>query len=91
MSGASVSVVARRHDINANTLFRWCDDPRYADVVETQFLPIEIDADPVEDIAAKPIVSELAIWVSNDVRLAIKGDYDPSILGALIRTLRVCA
>ena len=29
-AGTSVSVVARRHDINANLLFRWRDDPRYA-------------------------------------------------------------
>ena len=25
--GTSVSVVARRHDINTNRLFRWRDDP----------------------------------------------------------------
>ncbi len=90
MSGASVSVVARRLDINANMLFRWRDDPRYADG-EARFLPIEIDGEPVEEVAANPIVSELGIWIADDVRLAIKGEYDPSILGALIRSLRVSA
>jgi len=29
-AGVSVSVVARRHDINTNLLFRWRDDPRYS-------------------------------------------------------------
>ena len=88
--GASVSVVARRHDINNNLLFRWRDDPRYA--VETDcFLPIEIDTVPVEKTVTHPALSELVIWVSDDVRFAIKGDYDPSVLGALIRTLRVSA
>jgi len=40
-AGTSVSVVARRHDINANLLFRWRDDPRYA-FQEQNFLPVEI-------------------------------------------------
>ena len=41
-AGTSVSVVARRHDINANLLFRWRDDPRYA-FLEQSFLPVEIN------------------------------------------------
>lgn len=32
--GTSVSAVARRHHINANTVHRWRDDPRYAAAVE---------------------------------------------------------
>ena len=89
--GVSVSVVARRHDINANLLFRWRDDPRYSGGVN--FLPIEIDAVAGEDVSGnailsdKPTPSELAIWIAGDVRLAVKGDYDPSVLGALIRSV----
>ncbi|MDB2437258.1 transposase [Hellea sp.] len=40
-AGTSVSVVARRHDINADLLFRWRDDPRYA-FQEQSFLPVEL-------------------------------------------------
>jgi len=42
-AGTSVSVVARRHDINANLLFRWRDDPRYT-FQEPTFLSVEIDS-----------------------------------------------
>ncbi|PHR60677.1 MAG: hypothetical protein COA43_05905 [Robiginitomaculum sp.] len=84
---ASVSVVARRHDINNNQLFKWRDDPRYA--VETDcFLPIEIDAAHVDKTVTHSATSELVIWVCDDVRFAIKGNYDPSALGTLIRSLR---
>ena len=40
-AGTSVSVVARRHDINANLLLRWRNDPRYA-FQEQSFLPVDI-------------------------------------------------
>ena len=89
--GVSVSVVARRHDINANLLFRWRDDPRYAGGVDS-FLPIEIDAvSNTGDAPTNHQQSELAIWIADDVRMAVKGDYDPSVLGMLIRSLRVSA
>lgn len=59
-AGTSMSVVARRHDINANLLFRWRDDLRYA-FHEQSFLPVEIgtvveDRKPVDE---PPIPSEL--------------------------------
>mgnify|MGYP000418650508 CR=1 FL=1 len=91
--GTSVSVVARRHDINANLLFRWRDDPRFANEAG-HFLPIEIKAaenDAVGHAVPGHSAPELAIWIGSDVRLAIKGDYDPSVLGALICNLRARA
>lgn len=42
MAGTSVSVVARGYDVNANLLFHWRDDPRYASQ-EQSFLPVEIN------------------------------------------------
>ena len=45
-AGVSVAQVARRYAMNANLIFKWLNDPRYApdDVVgDTQtFLPVEI-------------------------------------------------
>lgn len=88
--GVSVSRVARRHDINANLVFRWRDDPRFANGTD-DFLPIEIEAGPTSDTAQDHAPSELAIWIAGDVRLAVKGDYDPVVLGNLIRNVRMPA
>lgn len=85
----SVSVVARRHDINANLLFRWRDDPRYA-FQEQSFLPVEIDP-TVQELtppAQQPLPSELGIWIAGDVRLVVKGGFEPEALGKLIRSIR---
>lgn len=87
--GTSVSVVARRHDINANLLFRWRDDPRYA-FQEQSFLPVEISPE-VQDrkpVGEQPLPSELGIWIAGDVRLVVKGGFDPEALGKLIRSIR---
>ena len=44
--GVSVSQVARRYDVNANQVFNWLKEPRFADAepleAETAFLPVEI-------------------------------------------------
>jgi transposase len=53
--GASVSVVARRHDVNANQLFKWrremaVEEPpaETASVGSVAMLPVEIVAEPSE-------------------------------------------
>lgn len=56
--GVSVAQVARRYSMNANLIFKWLKDPRFAPVesgvsaadavVESNFLPVEIDAPPLE-------------------------------------------
>ena len=91
-AGTSVSVVARRHDINANLLFRWRDDPRYA-FQEQSFLPVEIspavqDRKPADE---QRLPSELGIWIAGDVRLVVKGGFDPTALGQLIRSIRAAS
>ena len=87
-TGTSVSVVARRHDINANLLFRWRDDPRYA-FQEQSFLPVELrtvdeERKPTDD---QPLPSELEIWIVGDVRLVVKGGFDSPALDKLIRSI----
>lgn len=43
VDGASVSVVARRYDVNANLVFKWKRDPRYNQGLhESAFLPVEL-------------------------------------------------
>ena len=91
-AGTSVSVVARRHDINANLLFRWRDDPRYV-FQEQSFLPVEISmAGQVRKPAdEQPLPPELGIWIAGDVRLVVKGGFEPEALGQLIRSIRTAS
>ena len=51
VAGVSVAQVARRYAVNANLIFKWLKDPRFAQAVEGQddnteaggFLPVEIE------------------------------------------------
>ena len=48
--GVSVSVVARRYDVNANLIFTWRRDPRYKPAADAEgapsLLPVEVVSDP---------------------------------------------
>ena len=56
--GVSVAQVARRYSMNANLIFKWLKDPRFAPIEsnvstvdavdESIFLPVEIAAPPLE-------------------------------------------
>ena len=97
LPGISVSQVARRYDVNANLVFSWLRDPRFAPdegTVEEHagFLPVEIVdacAEPggeAEADAPAPggcIDMELA----GGHQLRITGTYDPEALARLIRGL----
>ena len=61
--GVSVAQVARRYSMNANLIFKWLKDPRFAPIerapppgesvaLEGVFLPVEIDAPAMERPAA---------------------------------------
>lgn len=60
--GISVAQVARRYSMNANLIFKWLKDPRFAPMegasrpddtgIEGVFLPVEIDVPPMESPAA---------------------------------------
>ncbi len=90
--GVSVSQVARRYDVNANQVFNWLKDPRFANAEppesEQVFLPVEI----VEDGGASAVSSEggdgvLEIDLAGGHRLRISGVYDADALARLIRGL----
>ena len=90
--GVLVSQVARRYDANANLVFSWLRDPRFApgDRAEeaSVFLPVEIVAErkgaaPV----APPFESCIEIDLAGGHRLRIMGGYDPEALACLIRGL----
>ena len=96
--GASVSIVARRHDVNANMLFKW---RRRFTAVAAQpssmppagLVPVQIVPDaPVisgPTIDAKPAVDRSAagsieIALSGGVRVRIKGAVDPATVTAVV-------
>ncbi len=90
--GVSVSQVARRYDVNANQVFNWLKEPRFADAEPpesgTAFLPVEITEPrglPVPSDSTEP--GTLEIDLCSGHRLLITGAYDADALARLIRGL----
>ena len=96
----SVAQVARRYAMNANMIFTWLRDPRYApeagptveasatDVVA--FLPVEVVDGPQDEGPRLPpdlTAGTIEIDVAGGHRLRIVGAYDPEALARLIRGL----
>lgn len=101
-AGVSVAQVARRYAMNANMVFKWLRDPRYAPDPEIAvdavladrpcFLPIEIVDRAVADDTPSisdpvPAQSAIEIDIAGGHRLRIIGGYDPEALARLIRGL----
>ena len=108
-AGVSVAQVARRYSMNANLIFKWLKDPRFAPiessvsaadaVVESNFLPVEIDVpslesgDPAPD-AGDPrccVVSaqRVDITLSDGRRILVEGPTPLSSVVGLIHGLTV--
>ncbi len=93
--GVSVAQVARRYAVNANLIFKWLRDPRYAPdpsavpslVVEPRFLPVEIVAECKVPVAAPVPDNCIEIELAGGHRMRISGSYDPESLARLIRGL----
>src|SRR5690554_4822384 len=100
-AGVSVALVARRYAMNANMVFKWLRDPRYAPDLEAvedlgddapRFLPVEIvdrprNDDRVSTPDARPTHSAIEIDIAGGHRLRVIGGYDPDALARLIRGL----
>lgn len=96
--GASVSVVARRHDVNANQLFKWRKLYREGLLEETTgtsaaaLVPIHV-ADTSVAAAAEPQRSprpgdgELEITLSGGHRVVVRGDADAAALRVALEVL----
>lgn len=90
--GVSVSQVARRYDVNANLVFKWLRDARFATDAgvegSAQFLPVEIVSERVgERPTALCAGSRIEVELPGGQRLRISGAYDPDALARLIRGL----
>ena len=93
--GVSVAQVARRYAVNANLIFKWLRDPRFAPdpalvpvpSEEARFLPVELVAEtkaPAADLVAE---NRIEIDLAGGHRMRISGSYDPEALARLIRGL----
>lgn len=71
MPGVSVAQVSRRYSMNANLIFKWLKDPRFAPVeggsssgesiaLEGVFLPVEIETSTLERPTAPARMSDVA-------------------------------
>ncbi len=93
--GVSVAQVARRYSVNANLIFKWLRDPRYAPdpaavpspAVEPRFLPVEIVAEAKSAPAPPVVENHIEIELAGGHRMRISGGYDPEALARLIRGL----
>jgi transposase len=100
----SVAQVARRYAMNANMIFKWLRDPRYAPDPEMAvedlaadtscFLPVEIVDRPQNEERASAtdpvsVHNAIEIDIAGGHRLRIIGGYDPDALARLIRGLSV--
>ena len=90
--GVSVAQVARRYNVNANQIFNWLKDPRFAANDEEAnaacFLPVEV-ARPEAPEAVGCVAAEgrIEIELAGGHRVIVSGPYDPEALGRLLRSL----
>ena len=93
-SGISVAQVALRYSMNANLIFKWLRDPRFApgDVAgsEPSFLPVEISQATAIEVptvlaAGSPATGRLRIELAGGHRIVAEGDFDADALGRLLK------
>lgn len=93
--GVSVAQVSRRYAVNANLIFKWLRDPRYAPdpalvappAEAARFLPVEIAAEAKSPAAIPVTMSHIEIELAGGHRMRISGNYDPEALARLVRGL----
>ena len=78
--------------MNANLVFAWLRDPRFADAGTAdvaRFLPVEIVAEAQVPLAVPAADNHIEIELAGGHRMRISGRYDPEALARLIRGLTV--
>ena len=88
--GVSVSVVARRYDVNANLIFTWRRDPRYKPAADAEgapsFLPVEVVAEPVAAPHPAPD-GRIEVALPSGHRVSASGSFDVDALCRVVRAL----
>lgn len=95
--GASVSVVARQYDVNANQVFSWrrryreAGQPPPSTSSTPGLVPVTITREPVDEGAAAPTpaASEtIEIDVAGNYRVRVGSSFDPRALRRVLDVLR---
>ena len=92
--GSSVSIVARRHDVNANQLFKWRRELMPAqppEVVDSgAMVPVEIVPEPGRRRPRRQVerAGFIEIEFGNGARVCIRGEVAPKTLRQVIELLR---
>ena len=95
VEGASVSMVARRHDVNTNLLFTWrrlyrqglldaCREPASAKLLPVRIGTTGVAAGSNERI---PSSGEIEIELPGDVRVRLRGPVDRDVLADVVSVL----
>ena len=92
--GASVSIVARRHDVNANQLFKWrrefLPQGAPAESESNAMLPVEIVAEPERRSPRRRVerAGFIEIEFGGGARVRIRGEVASKMLRQVIELLR---
>ena len=81
--GSSVSIVARRHDVNANQLFKWRHELAGSTPAAAALVPVAVMPEPATGpVVPKPAPGRIEIVLSGGVRVRIEGAVDPAAVTA---------
>jgi transposase len=90
--GSSVSIVARRHDVNTNQLFKWRREllPKAAPaVIEARtMVPVEIVPERPRHRRRADRQGIIEIEFGNGARVSLRGEVVPAVLRQVIELLR---
>ena len=90
--GASVSIVARRHNVNANQVFKWRREmaPGQPATVEQSvaMLPVEIVPEASEPRPRARRSGTIEITFAGGARVCVRGEVSPQTLRQVIELLR---
>ena len=90
--GASVSIVARRHDVNANQLFKWRREmaPKKPAAAEQSvtMLPVQIVPEPSEPHRRARRSGTIEITMACGARVCVRGEVSSETLRQVVELLR---
>ena len=93
--GVSVAQVARRHALNANLIFKWLKDPRFAPAAAVEekpvFLPVEVREGGAPTVPMAPLANgphgRVQIVLATGHRMTVEGPFDGEAVGRLLSIL----
>ena len=93
--GVSVAQVAQRHSLNANLIFKWLRDPRFAPggMLEGApiFLPVQLLHEDSPRGASEPAIDgsqgRVEIVLGTGHRVSIEGSFDGAAIAELLKAL----